>query len=373
MAQSPLGIAVIGTGFGQKIHIPGFQIHPRTQVLAVYHRNLDKARAIAEANKIPYACETVEQIVALPEVKAVSISTPPFLHYSMAKTAINAGKHVLIEKPTTLSVAEAQELYTLAAKQGVVGVVDFEFRYVPAWQHFARLLADELVGRKRLIKIDWMGASRANPERPWDWYSQQEKGGGALGAIGSHLFDYVPWLFGPVRRLCGSLSTTIPTRPDSATGEQKPVDADDTCRIMLDLEDGTPCQVTLSAVTYQGRGHWIEVYGDRGTIVLGNDNPKDYIHGFRLWTSREGNPLTEIAIPEHLRFPQVYKDGRLAPFVRVVDHWLRCIDQGKESAPSLQEGVYSQLLMDLTHESSQLGKWVDVPDLELQGLTDSGT
>jgi predicted dehydrogenase len=365
MAQSPLGVAVIGTGFGQKIHIPGLQAHPRTQVLAVYHRDLDTAKAIAEVNKIPYACETVEQVVELPEVKAVTISTPPFLHYSMAKTVIDAGKHILLEKPTTLSVAEAKELYNLAKIKGISGVLDFEFRFVPAWMRLSDLLAEEFVGQKRLVKIDWLVSGRADANRPWNWYARRDQGGGALGAIGSHTFDYIAWLFGPARRLCGALSTGISTRPDPETGEPKAVDSDDTCRIMLDLADGTPCQITLSAVTHQGRGHWVEVYGDRGTLVLGSDNLKDYIHGFRLWTSRDGNPLTEIEIPERLRFSQVYPDGRLAPFIRVVDHWVKSIDQGHTSAPSLQEGVYSQLLMDLTHRSHETGQWVDIPGLEL--------
>ena len=95
-ASNPIGVAVVGTGFGQKIHIPGFQAHPRTQVVAVYNRDLDKAIALASAQNIPHACDTLEEIVALPDVAAVSISTPPFLHYEMAKTVLQAGKHLLL-------------------------------------------------------------------------------------------------------------------------------------------------------------------------------------------------------------------------------------------------------------------------------------
>ncbi|MCG8366303.1 MAG: Gfo/Idh/MocA family oxidoreductase, partial [Pseudanabaenales cyanobacterium] len=86
MTQSSLGVAVVGAGFGQKIHIPGFQAHHRTQVVAVYHGEREKAKAIAQTHGIPHACQTVEEIVALPDVQAVSISTPPFLHQPMAET-----------------------------------------------------------------------------------------------------------------------------------------------------------------------------------------------------------------------------------------------------------------------------------------------
>jgi predicted dehydrogenase len=290
----------------------------------------------------------------------------------MAKTVLEAGKHLLLEKPTTLNAQEARELYHLAtpptpeggASRGVV-TMDFEFRFIPAWQHFAQLLAEGYVGEKRLIKIDWLVSSRADTSRPWNWYAQKEKGGGVLGAIGSHSFDYINWLFGSIRRLSSHLITGITTRPDpTENGKLKPVDADDTATLMLELTDGTPCQLCLSSVTYQGRGHWIEVYGSKGTLVLGSDNQQDYINGFRLWGNQGGKPLEEIKIPQELEFPQVYSDGRIASLIRVIDKWVEAIDKGENLTPSLREGVYSQLLMDLTQESNQTGTWVDIPDFE---------
>jgi predicted dehydrogenase len=364
-----IGIGIIGTGFGEKIHIPGFQAHPRTKVIATYHRDLEKAKAIADAHNIPHACQTVEEIVALPQVQAVSISTPPFLHYEMATKVLQAGKHLLLEKPTTLSVAEAVELHNIAKHKNLVAMMDFEFRFIPTWQLLAEYLAAGYVGKKRLIKIDWLVSSRADSSRPWNWYAQKDKGGGALGAVGSHAFDYISWLFGPIRRLCAQLSTAIPERPDPTEGGKlKPVDADDTCLLMLELADGTPCQICISSVTYQGRGHFVEVYGDRGTLVLGSNNQKDYVHGFSLKAFQVGKPLNEIEIPNRLLFPEVYSDGRLAPFIRVVDQWVQGIDAGTETTPSLREGVYSQLLMDLTHQSHETGSWVNVPSLDQLGI-----
>jgi predicted dehydrogenase len=265
----------------------------------------------------------------------------------------------------TLSAVEARELYQLATAKGVVGMMDFEFRFIPAWQLLAEYLAEGYVGQKRLVKIDWLVSSRADAQRPWNWYAQKDKGGGALGAVGSHAFDYISWLFGPVSRLSAQLSTAIPERPDPADGGKlKLVDADDTCILMLELADGTPCQLCISSVTYQGRGHFIEVYGDRGTLVLGSDNQKDYVHGFHLLAAPAGKTLAEVEIPNRLAFSQTYTDGRLAPFIRVVDQWVQGIDAGKGMRPSLREGLYSQLLMDLTHQSNETARWVEVPSLE---------
>jgi predicted dehydrogenase len=362
--SNKIGVAIVGTGFGQKIHLPGFKNHPRTEVVAVYHRHLETAKTIATEQQIPHACDSLEQVLSLAEVDGVSISTPPFLHYEMAKKVINSGKHLLLEKPMTLTVAETQELYHLAKEKGVIVTADFEFRFIPAWQLFSEYLQQNYVGKKRLIKIDWLVNSRANPDRPWNWYSQKEMGGGALGAVGSHAFDYIYWLFGPIKRLCGYLNCAIPQRIDPQSGGQlKVVDADDTCLILLELADGTPCQLSISSVTYQGRGHWVEVYGEKGTLVLGSSNLKDYVHGFHLMAASGDQALKEIEIPQRLAFSQVYTDGRLAPFIRVVDRWVESIDLGQSLVPSLQEGIYSQLLIDLTHESHQRLCWVDVPEL----------
>ncbi|MBE9046928.1 Gfo/Idh/MocA family oxidoreductase [Pleurocapsales cyanobacterium LEGE 10410] len=360
-----VGVAVVGTGFGQKIHIPGFQHHPRTEVVAVYNRDLSKAKEIADKNQIYYAYNDLNKILSLLEVDAVSISTPPFLHYEMAKKVLEAKKHLLLEKPMAMNAHQVKELYHLARQQRVVAIADFEFRYVPAWQLLAEHLKDDYVGKKRLIKIDWLVTSRANPEREWNWYSRQDSGGGALGAVGSHAFDNISWLFGSVSRLCGYLNCAILERPDPHEGgKMKSVDADDTCLIMLELADGTPVQLSISSVTYAGRGHWLEIYGEKGTLVLGSSNLKDYVHGFELLAAPPGKSLKKVSIPKEYDFDRVFTDGRLAPFIRVVDRLIASIDSGQSLTPSLKEGAYSQLLMDLTHRSHQQKSWVNVPSIE---------
>ena len=363
--QGKIGVALVGTGFGQKIHLPAFQIHPDTEVVALYHRDLEKANSIALEHNIPIASDDLKAICTAETVDVVSISTPPFLHYEMAKLALEHRKHILLEKPLNLNAYETRDLYRLAQQKGLIAMADFEFRFVPAWQLLAEYLQQDYVGDIRLIKIDWLVTSRANPERAWNWYSLKEQGGGALGAIGSHVFDYISWLFGEIGMISGYLGCTIPQRPDPKDNNQlKPVTADDTSLIMLELTNGIPVNVSLSSVTYQGRGHWLEIYGEKGTLVLGSDNLKDYVHGFKLYGSQDGNSLEEIGVPQRLDFPKVYSDGRLAPVLRVVDKLVQNIRNQTNMAPSLREGVYSQLLMDLTHQSHQQKQWLRVPNLD---------
>ncbi len=359
MNSEKIGVALIGTGFGQKVHLPALRANPNIEVVAVYHRDRTTAETIAKTHNIPHAYTTVPDTINCPEVQAVTIATPPFLHYDMAKAALNAGKHILLEKPITLNEAQAQELYELATEKKLIATMNFEFRYIPSWQRLSELLNDGYVGNVRYAKVDWLVSSRADANRPWNWYAQNDLGGGALGAIGSHAFDYITWLLGDIKRVSARLSTSILQRPDPLDNNQlKSVTADDTCNILLELGSQVPVQVCLSSVAMQGRGHFIEIYGDRGTLVLGSDNQKDYVHGFKLLGSQNNEPLQELVIPASLEFSKTYDDGRIAPIARVVDAWVQAIQTGKPMSPSLKDGVISQRIMDACHRSNDTDRWV---------------
>jgi predicted dehydrogenase len=361
--QDPLGIALVGTGFGLKVHLPALQDCPKTQVVAVYHRDLKQAEAIAQTHKISLASDDFLALLARRDIQGIALSTPPFLHYEMATQVLEAGKHLFLEKPATMTALQAKALYKLSQQNRLQIALNFEFRYVPAWMALKAKLQDNFIGKPRLIKIDWLLPGRADPHRAWSWHASAEAGGGSLGALGSHIFDYIAWLFGPINQVCGRLANAVAYRPDPVSGMPKAVDADDTCLIMLELSDGTPVQIGISAAAYNGRGHWVEVYGDRGALKLGSDNLTDYVHGFKLWGAQANEPLEELPIPAEYEFSKTHADGRIAPVARVIDHWADCIRKGQVASPSIREGVYSQLLMDRTQESHETGCWVVVPDL----------
>jgi predicted dehydrogenase len=354
-----IDVAILGTNFGQKIHRPALESLGNMQVTALYHRSLATAQAMAKDAGLR-AFNSVAG--AIESVQAVAISTPPFAHFEMAKAAIEAGKPVFLEKPIALTAPEGRVLYRLAQEKKVAVAVDFEFRFIPAWLRLKELLEENYVGRLRYVKVDWLGASRADADRAWNWYAQKEMGGGTLGSIGSHAFDYIHWLFGPSRRLSARLSTVILSRPDGAV--RRPVTSDDVCNITLEQPDGTPIQVCLSAVTNQGRGHFVEIYGDRGTLVLGNPSQTDYIHGFTLMGRQGSGELEVLEVPDRLAFSQTFSDGRIAPIARVMEQWVANFGTPGALVPGLREGVYAQLLMDCCQDSNLSGRWVEIPELD---------
>jgi len=132
--EQVIGVAVVGTGFGQKVHIPGFQAHPRTQLVAVYHRELDKARVIANAYNIPHACNTIEDIVAFSGASCQHLDAAVALWYGL--TVLQAGKHLLLENPQLFQQLRHRR-YQLALANKVIATLDLNFALSPHsnWQN----------------------------------------------------------------------------------------------------------------------------------------------------------------------------------------------------------------------------------------------
>ncbi len=355
-------IGIVGTGFGEKVYIPGFQAIPNVKIVGIWGRNLAKAKMLAEKQDIPLVFDTVEEMAQHPDIQAVAISSPPHLHHKQSMAVLKAKKALFCEKPVALNATEAKEMLNLAEANQLIHGIDFEFRAVPHWQYLKRLLERDIIGSIRFVEVAWQVEGRADAKRAWNWYAEKEKGGGALGAIGSHCFDYLEWFFGPITQLSAQLSTAIKERPDpmSPSGNLKSVNSDDTCNLLLEFEQGTPAVVSLSTATWRGQGHWIRVYGEYGTLVLGSDNLLDYIHGFKLWLAKPGEDLVEQFIPQELQFVHSYPDGRIAAFIGIAERFIHSIETGRPMTPSLKEGLRSQILIDAAHQAHEQKSWVSV-------------
>ena len=289
---APLGVAIAGLGFGEKVHLPALRACAHTEAVALWHPRRERLQAACSGSGIA-GYEDFDALLANPAVEAVVIATPPAARFDLARRALAAGKHLLLEKPVALHAEQVEELQRLAIRQRLTVAVDFEYRAVPLFQQLKALVASGALGELWLAKLDWLMSSRADASRPWSWYSQMEQGGGVLGALGSHAFDTLHWLVGPTRQLKAQLSTAIGERP-LVGGGMAAVDAEDIALAQLQLEDAAgrlvPAQLSLASVARAGRGYWIELYGSGGTAVLGSSNQADYVHGFGLWYARPGEP-----------------------------------------------------------------------------------
>lgn len=346
----PLRVAVVGLGFGVNVHVPALRACPGTEPVALWHPNAERLQAACAAVDLPGA-SSFEALLADPSIEALVLATPPEPRVELARAALLADKHLLLEKPVTLCAPAAQDLQRLALQRRLTVAVDFEYRAVPLFQQLASLLNQGILGTPWLVKLDWLMSSRADPSRPWSWYSQAAAGGGVLGALGTHAFDMLHWLVGPSRRVHASLSTAIRERPLPGDGRMAAVDAPDIALLQLDLETPAgalvPAQVTLASVARQGRGCWLEFYGSEATLVLGSSRQSDYVHGFQLWCGEPGErSLRQLAADPELAFARTWEDGRIAPVSRLMGWWAQAIREGRPMVPGLTEAVASQRVCD---------------------------
>ncbi len=127
----PIRVGVIGTGFGAAVHIPALKHLPEFEVAAVCSRRAARARSVAAEHKIPTVCTDFREMVNDQEIDAVVVAAPPYLHHQMTLAALEAGKHVLCEKPMARNLAEARDMVKMAERAGVAAMVNHEFRFLP--------------------------------------------------------------------------------------------------------------------------------------------------------------------------------------------------------------------------------------------------
>ena len=358
--KKPLGVAIAGLGFGETVHIPALKSNHGLEAISLWHPRSD--RLIEASNK--HSISPQKDWNALlndPKVEGIILATPPEPRFKLAYEALDAGKHLLLEKPVALKAEEIKMLQRLAIQKRLSVAVDFEYRAVPLFMQAKRLISQGVIGDPWLIKLDWLMSSRSNPSRPWNWYSEAEKGGGVLGALGTHAFDMIHWLFGPTKSINALLSTSIKERIEPHSNVKKEVTSEDTVLAQLQIGGAEtdfliPAQITLSAVAREGRGCWIEVYGSKGTLVLGSKNQKDYVHGFGLSLTKAGEQAKAVIPDQDLPFKRTWTDGRVAPVARLQSWWAESIENGEPIIPGLTEGLSSQIVCDRIRESALTGQ-----------------
>ncbi len=340
-------VGLIGTGFGGSVQAPGWTCVDSAEVVAVTSGRVERARAVADEFGINHVFTDYRQMLREVELDLVSITTPPQLHHEMALAALEAGKHVLCEKPMAMNVAEAKEMLAAAERSGRVHAIDFEFRYIPARSAMKRLIEAGEIGEPFFVRIADLGIG---PERPAWWYDAKQ-GGGLFQAIGTHYVDAVRWWIGPFARVSADLRPVVRAHTLPESGVTVPVTSDDTSLVSFVLENGVHGRIDLSAVAQAGTRR-IEIYGTRGTLVL---------EGTMLYRTVNGEL---VRVPPEDRDQGRLDDPRIGPFVELAQ---RVVDriQGKpgKSFATFADGLEVQRVTDAIHRSSDEGREVRIAEV----------
>lgn len=267
-SRAGLRVGFIGTGWTERVQAPAFRLGGLT-LQAIASGHLENAQRAAASLDIPDVHEDWHALVESDAVDIVSIVTPPHLHREMAEAALQAGKHVICEKPTALNVAEAEAMLAAAqAAPDCLAIIDHELRFTPQRAQLRELVRSGYVGSVVTMRIDDVRGARLDPTLPWTWWSDAEKGGGMLGAVGSHMFDLARWTLGRVNSLAAQLKIGHYYRTDPTTGKERQVTADDHAHLLLRFANSALGTITVSNLIAGQRDVRVEVHGTQGALRL---------------------------------------------------------------------------------------------------------
>ena len=349
-------VGIIGSGFGQRIHIPGFKNVPGYEVTAIAGHNYEKTIKIAKELNIPNVYDDWQKLTEDPEINLISIVTPPYWHHAMAINAIENGKNILCEKPMAMNLEQAYDMWDELESADVVGMINHEFRQIPSRMYCKELIQNGTLGQIYSVKIQSISSSRLPYSgRSWNWWASEAFGGGLWGAMGSHFIDYIRWAIGDFTGIYGRISTNVKTRKDPITSQTRKVTSDDTYYAIFTLENGAE-GILEGSVTYHGKGGTkIEIQGSEGAILIDSEE--------QIFQTKDNNEWQLLQIPDEYKFRPLKENETyaLAAFERLLEHLRQGIQSHESPTPSFEDGFEVQKVLDALKESYIEKKWINIP------------
>ena len=350
-------IGIIGAGFARTTQIPGFKNCEGARIVAIASAHRENAAEVAREFDIPNVEDDWRGVVARADVDLVSIVTPVVTHCEMTLAALDAGKAVLCEKPMAMNADEARRMMERAQEKGVLALIDHELRFLGGRIKMRALLQQGKIGKLRHARLVLRSDSRADVNRPWDWWSDVRQGGGALGALGSHAIDGFRWLLGTeVSNVFCQLMTHVDERKHK-TGEVREVTSDDETNMLLrfgdgELTEGATGNVSLSVVEAGKPDHRLEVFGARGAYLI-EDN--------QLWHANVGDGHWKKLQTDAGELAEGLSDNDwsrgFTTFAKEIVAAMRAGRTIVEGAATFEDGYRTQLVLDAARRSNETGCW----------------
>ena len=359
-------VAILGSSFGTKVTAPALRAEG-WEIVALFSRRAHRAAEVAGMLGIPHHSDDFRAIVSRDDIDTVVVSTPTATHREHVLAALDAGKHVLCEKPFAMSEAEAREMIAAAEATDRTTMVNFEFRHTDHRLHITRLIEEGRIGRPQSATANLYFA-RLMSAGGLDWRSQLAMGGGALNEQGSHYFDALRGWMGEITSVYAHIAVHEPLRIDPETGEHLTSDADDYFSATLTFESGAAANVSMIwSGSIPGFGD-LYITGPGGTIAhhgplgLFSDGPVTYTPPMEeedaarpLGHAEEGPPLPRPADIEPLPEEPIIASSR-----RLLREFERGIAEGTSPSPNFEDGLRAQLILDAARESARTGRVVEL-------------
>jgi len=374
-----IGVGMLGYAFMGKAHSYAFKNMPLffwpppavPALISIFGRTSPKVAEAAQNFGFKKYTTDWREVIKDKEVEVIDNSLPNDMHRDVSIAAIEAGKHVLCEKPLAMNSEEAKEMWDVARKSSVKSMVAFNYRFVPAVG-----LAREIVRSGRLGKIyhfrarylqQWL----CDPNSPLVWRLIKEKAGsGPIGDLGSHVFDIIRFVMGEVKAVTAISKTFVKERPLPTDKMKKgKVSVEDAFESIVEFKNGATGTVEASRMA-TGRKNYnnFEINGEKGSIEFDMER----LNELRFY-SEEGDVSTigwnKILVTESVHpfvshyWPSGHIIGWGDTFVNEIYHFIDAVVNDKRVDPigaTFEDGYKNNVILDAIIQSTLTGKKIPI-------------
>lgn len=375
-----INAAIIGTGFIGGVHLGALR-RLGINVSGVLGSTAERGALGAKAMGISRSYDDLDALLADDTVDVVHVTSPNHAHFPQVKAILEAGKHVICEKPLAMTSAQSAQMVEIAKASGKVAAVCYNIRFYPLNQHARGMVAAGDLGDPRFVTghyhQDWL-AKRTD----WNWRLEVEEGGAlrSVGDIGTHWVDLVSFIMGQkAQSVLADLSTFIPERDrptgpvetfSTTTGESEPeqIKTDDAAMILLRFENGAKAAMTTSQIN-MGRKNSLQwdIAGAKASAAWDSETPDHLFIGHRdapnqILQRDAGMMNATGAGAAHL--PGGHVEGFADSFRALFAQVYKDVAQGGRSDDatwaSFEDGHYEMQFCDAVVESAKTGTWVEI-------------
>jgi predicted dehydrogenase len=379
----PIKTAIFGTGFMGRVHLEAVRRLEFVEAVAIAGRNVEAARRLGAGFSIPTITTDYREVLHDPAIDAVHICTPNAQHFPMVKDALQAGKHVLCEKPLATTVEQAEELVSLAVRRGVRNCVCHNLRFYPMVQQMRAMREAGDLGEILVVQgtyfQDWLLYNT-----DWNWRVDAKTGGPlrCMADIGSHWFDLAEHVTGlRVTSLCADLQTfhrmrkqpkhSVETFANKLLGPEDyietVVETEDFGAVIFHMGARARGNVTASQVSAGRKNRFnIEIYGTRSSVAWNQERPDELWVGHRD-TSNEifikDPSLLKPGARSYADLPGGHSEGYDDTFKQIFRRFYASIvsRDATPEYPQFVDGLRQLTILDAVLQSHRTRSWIDVP------------
>jgi predicted dehydrogenase len=351
-------VGVIGCGIGA-FHVEGFKEDPRARVVALAGLDEERCSMLTTKHEIPHRYRNYEEMLANPDIDAVTVAVPNFLHGEVTLAAIAAGKHVMIEKPMCKTVEEGEQIVAAARASGKVVGMFFNRRTRSDIEYIQRLASQGYFGDIYYCKAYWL--RRSGVPGLGTWFTQQAmSGGGPLIDLGVHMMDAALWAMGNPTLKTVSAQTWAKLGPQGKgqwpgsrfkAAPNAIYDVEDLASAFMRFTNGAAMQLEVSWAAYlkESDEFGFEIMGDKAGARV---HIKDYakVGDVKLFTDLAGEAV--VITPPLM----VGREGHAG----VASNFLDAIIDGKPMSPSVEEGLDRVRVIDAIYRSAAAGREIEL-------------